>query len=151
MRLVTLVFLTAALATSAAAQQSPDYINCQDIKRPAEARILACSRVIDTPSYGPATMTQMYLFRSIAYRSKREFESAMQDIGVAMKMAPGDQMVLTIAGGLTRDIGALDTATDLLQTAVGMRKMHAPSVYEAGLLEATKGNHHLAIELYTGV
>lgn len=151
MRLVTLVVLAGALVTSAAAQQSPDDISCQDIKRPAEARISDCSRAIDAASYGPATMTQVYLFRAIAYRSKREFLPAMRDIREARKISPDDQLVMTIAGGLLRDLGEIDTAMKMLDAPFGARLMHAPSLFEIAQLEAGRGNHKLAIEYFTGV
>jgi len=151
MRLVTLVVLAGAVATSAVAQQPPDYINCQDIRCPQEERILACSRTIDAASYGPATMTQVYLFRGIAHRNKGEFRQAMRDVREAQKISPNDQLVLTIAGGLLRDIGETDAAMKVLDAALGMRLMHAPSLFEVAQLEASRGNHKLAIEFFTGV
>jgi tetratricopeptide (TPR) repeat protein len=110
------------LAAPALAATEEDRRNCATNQN-QEARIVACTRVLEDQSGPAAVRTLAYRSRGAAYSNKKLYELAMLDFDEALKLAPQDRATLSSRGWALFQMGQYDRAmadyTELLRLAPG--------------------------------
>ena len=138
----TLLMFCLMVAAPAAAQTH--LANCQDMTRIHDQRILDCTQALETGNYGPAALSHAHFYRAVAYRAKKEWDRALQDIAEADRLTSNDPSHFALLGGILREIGQTDSAIEVLDQGIQRWRYNIGAYFERGESWVVKGDHERA-------
>ena len=127
----------AGLCTFAFAASEADRRDCAS-HQSADAKIAACTRVIEDPGEAPASRTLAYRTRGNAYGNRKLHALANLDFAEALKLSPQDQPSLFGRGVSFLNMGQYDRAIADLTQFLEVNPRGVRAFNERGLAQAAQ-------------
>ncbi|MGB7125369.1 MAG: tetratricopeptide repeat protein [Methylovirgula sp.] len=144
-----LVFAATMLpATDANAQLSPQWESCTE-NQDLDARIKACTAMIESGQETPINLSVAYNNRGNAYRAKGDFDRAIADFNDAIGLDPNLPTVYYNRGNAYDDKGELDRAIADFNAAIRLDPKFAFAYNNRASVYNAKGDFDRAIADYS--
>ncbi len=138
--------LTAAQETSPPAQED-NWRRCRDAN--ADTRIAGCRAIIQLGTDKPTDIARAYYYRAVAYREKKLFDIAIEDLNASIKLDPAAADVYGERGITLTAAGRLTDAIPDFTYVIEKDPKSAYAFYDRGLCYELLGLDDLAIEDYS--
>jgi tetratricopeptide (TPR) repeat protein len=143
----TLIILLLALVATPALAQTADETNC--VNGDADAKIVACSAVIQSGQEGPGDQAVAYDNRSLAYRQEGKLEQAIEDAGKAIALDPTSPPAYLDRGIAYYDTKHYDLAIADFSKVIALKPDYVAAYNDRGNAYDDSGDHDKAIADYS--
>ena len=113
-----------------------------------DTSIAGCTALIQANQETTNDLANAYYNRGIAYRDKKDLDSALQDLDKALQLNPNFPSALNSRGNTYADKGENDRAIADYTEAIRQDPNHALAYYNRGNTYDTEGKYDLAIADY---
>jgi tetratricopeptide (TPR) repeat protein len=83
---------------------------CTSDNTPADAQIVACSKIIAMKKFSGGQLASLYFWRAVGYNKKGDYANVINDATEGLKISPNDQALLNLRGSAYFDKGDYDIA-----------------------------------------
>src|SRR5579863_2660464 len=139
--------LLLAAGLTAAGQTRDDNWNKCKADDP-DTSIAGCTALIQSGQESTTDLSSAYFDRGIAYRQKKEYDLAMQDLDEAIKLKPDFAGALNTRGNVYSDKGEVDRAISDYNDAIRFDSSYALAYYNRGNTCGNKKDWDKAISDY---
>lgn len=128
-------------AIDALAAATPEQIaTCTSTTIATEARIDACTAIIDDASQPVEVRVDALSHRGMAYEEDEEYESAIEDYDEAMKLSPNDPALLILRGNAYDGMGETQKAIEDYTEAIRLNPGDAAPFFNRGAVHHENGD-----------
>ncbi len=149
MKLLTLVALTGAALPSAGQAQTKQQIDwCYSPTATDDQTLEGCTAMIQSGQYTGVELSHAYDNRGVGYNGKGQYDSAIPDFDVAIRLDPNNNQAFNNRGNAYQAKGQYDRAIQDYNQALRIDSNYALAYNNRGNAYRNKGQYDRAIQDY---